>query len=157
MVEAVIYDFHGTLADVSGILHLVHEKKYDEFYEASLSCPPIFPTVVAARTSHRNNLVNLLFTGMPDRYHDGLAAWLKRNDVPVGMTLMRQPEDRNAKDFIIKRRMYDHAVGLGYYVVRAWDDSPGVVDLWKAMGISDVIAMPRKELSGEVDTRIPTA
>jgi hypothetical protein len=94
---------------------------------------------------------------MPDRYHDGLAAWLKRNDVPVGMTLMRQPEDRNAKDFIIKRRMYDHAVGLGYYVVRAWDDSPGVVDLWKAMGISDVIAMPRKELSGEVDTRIPTA
>jgi hypothetical protein len=157
MVESVIYDFHGTLADVSGILHLVHQKKYDEFYEASLSCPPIVPTVRAARWTYESNLTNLLFTGMPERYREGLVEWLRLHDVPVSMILMREPEDRSKKDFIVKRRMYDHVVGLGFSVVRAWDDSPGVVDLWKALGIRDVIVMPRADTLSEVDTKLPTA
>jgi phosphoglycolate phosphatase-like HAD superfamily hydrolase len=153
MVQAVIWDFHGTLADTSRIVHLAHERRYDDFYEASLSCPPIVPVVRAAQWSAQHELANLLLTGMPERYRDGLVEWLARYEVPVSMALMREPEDRYKKDFIVKRRMYDHVVGLGYYVVRAWEDSPGVIDLWKALGI-DVVEMPRHEPVGEVDIKL---
>lgn len=149
-VEAVIYDFHGTLADVREVLPLIAEKRYDEFYEASLSCPPIESTVLAARHSHQAGYANLLLTGMPDRHHDGLQEWLHRHDVPVSMTLMRTPNDGFKKDFMVKRRMYRTLLDLGYRVMKAWEDSPAVIDLWKAQGVP-VEEMPRLMLPTEVD------
>lgn len=134
MKQAVIYDFHGTLADVSSLRHLLEVRDYDGFYEGSLSCPPIESTVQAARRSHALEYTNLLFTGMPRRYEEGLGKWLGQHGVPVDMISMRRNRDFR-KDFVIKREMYNEAVDLGYYVVRAWEDSPGVVDLWKSQGI----------------------
>lgn len=135
MRQAVIYDFHGTLADVSGLRHLLAKRDYDGFYEGSLSCPVIESTVQAARRSHDAGYVNLLFTGMPDRYAVGLSKWLQENQVPIDLISMRTKEDGFKKDFVIKKRMYLDAVNLGYYVIRAWEDSPRVVDLWKSQGI----------------------
>lgn len=153
MIEAVIYDFHGTLADVREVLPLVVEKKYDEFYEASLSCPPIESVVLAARHSHQAGYANLLLTGMPDRYSEGLQEWLKRHGVPVSLTLMRTPSDGYKKDFIVKKRMYNNLLDLGYYVMKAWEDSPAVIDLWKAQGVP-VEEMPRLELPIQVDKTV---
>lgn len=155
MIEAVIYDFHGTLADVREILPLVREKRYDEFYEASLHCPPNESVVLAARHSARAAYSNLLLTGMPSKYREGLEEWLQRNDVPVSLLLMRLPEYGYKKDFVVKAQMYSNLLDLGYYVVRAFEDSPAVIDLWKRQGIP-VEEMPRVELPLEVDSQIPT-
>lgn len=156
---ATIYDFHGTLADVSPILPLVEQKKYDEFYEASLSCTPIHPTVLAARQSRQDEHVNFLLTGMPRRYESGLKAWLKFHQVPIDHIYMREPSDGYKKDFLIKRRMYNDLVSRGYYVVRAWEDSPGVVDLWKSLGIDHVEVIPREIIAtgARFDTGAATA
>lgn len=135
MIEAIIYDFHGTLVDVSELLPLLSAGDYDGFYEASLTCPPIGLTAHAARQSHRSGYANLLFTGMPDRYIDGLKKWLDIYDIHVDLVSMRSPEDGYTKDFIVKRKMYLQAVDLGYYVMRAWEDSPAVIELWKRQGI----------------------
>jgi hypothetical protein len=148
MIEASIFDFHGTLVDVSPVLPLIAERDYDGFYAGSLSCLPILPTVREARYSREAGNVNLLLTGMPEKYRDGLTDWLTRYEVPVDYILMREPKDRFTKDFIVKRRMYEQLVDMGYYVVRAWEDSPGVIDLWKKLGI-DVIEMPRIYLDGK--------
>jgi hypothetical protein len=94
MQPAIIRDFHGTLADVSEILGLVKEKRYDEFYEASLSCPPIYPTLVDIRRSSERGMHNLLLTGMPVRYQRGLLMWLAQHDVPIDYLAMREPEDK---------------------------------------------------------------
>jgi hypothetical protein len=142
MQPAVIRDFHGTLADVSEILPLVQEKRYDEFYEASLACPPIYPTVVDVRRSSELGYHNLLLTGMPERYQHGLLAWLSQHDVPIDYLAMRKPEDKFRKDFIVKRRMYEAVVDAGFYVMQAWEDSPGVIDLWRSFGIPTVV-VPR--------------
>lgn len=150
MIEAVIYDFHGTLADVREVLPLVVEKRYDEFYEASLSCPPIESVVLAARHSHQAGYANLLLTGMPDIYRDGLQEWLLRHDVPVSLTLMRTVSDGHKKDFVVKRRMYGNLLDLGYRAMKAWEDSPAVIDLWKAQGVP-VEVMPRIMLPTGVD------
>lgn len=135
MVEAIIYDFHGTLVDVRDLLPLLSDGNYDGFYEASLSGEPIGLTAHAARQSHKSGYANLLFTGMPDRYAEGLKKWLTLYDVYMDVISMRKPEDGYAKDFVVKRQMYLQAVDLGYYVMRAWEDSPAVIDLWKRQGI----------------------
>jgi hypothetical protein len=152
--EAVIYDFHGTLANVSSIRHLLAARDYDGFYAGSLSCPPIESTVLAARWSHEAGYANLLLTGMPDRYASGLSRWLQENGVPIDLVFMRTREDGFKKDFIVKKRMYLDVVDRGYYVVRAWEDSPAVVDLWKLQGIPvDVVpGYNEKPMTGQVDT-----
>lgn len=150
MKEAVIYDYHGTLADVREILPLVAERKYDEFYEASLECPPNEGVVLAARHSSHAGYANLLLTGMPERYRSGLVAWCQRNEVPTDLIMMRSPEDGFKKDFVVKKRMFLILLDLGYHAVRAWEDSPAVIDLWKRQAVP-VEEMPRLSLPAEVD------
>ncbi len=150
MIGAVVWDFHATLADVTPVLHYLAQGNYDAFYEESLKCHPILPTVNAARQSANLGQSNLLFTGMPDRYRDGLQEWLDEHDVPMSYVAMRTPEDKFAKDYIIKRRMYAEAVNKGFYVIRAWDDSPAVLDLWARLGV-ETVEMPRLEIAQQVD------
>lgn len=135
MRPAVIYDFHGTLADVSSIHHLLAARDFDGFYEESLSCPPIESTALTARQTREAGYVNLLFTGMPDRYADGLSEWLERHGVPIDLIRMRTEEDGFKKSFIVKRRMYLEIVDLGYYVMRAWEDNPHDASLWHHQGV----------------------
>lgn len=154
MKRAVLYDFHGTLADVTAILPLVQARDYDGFYEQSLSCPPNRSVVLAAHQSHSAGYYNLLFTGMPVRYSSGLLNWLDTYDVHVDLLLMRTVEDGFRKDFVVKRRMYLEAVDQGYVIERAWEDSPEVIALLGQQGIP-VVAIPRSELtriSDGVDT-----
>lgn len=135
MRPAVIYDFHGTLADVSGIHHLLAVRDFDGFYKESLSCPPIESTALTAQQTHEAGYENLLFTGMPDRYADGLTEWLSRHGVPIDLIRMRTEEDGFKKSFVVKRRMYLEIVDLGYYVMRAWEDNPHDADLWHHQGV----------------------
>jgi hypothetical protein len=140
MRQAVLFDFHGTLADVTSVRHLLSVRNYDGFYEQSLSCPPIESTVLSARHSHQAGFVNLLFTGMPRRYSEGLQSWLSSHGVHMDLIEMRDDNDRR-KDFVVKGEMYQRAIDLGHYVMRAWEDNPRVADLWKAHGIP-VIVVP---------------
>jgi hypothetical protein len=55
---------------------------------------------------------------------------------------MRLLTDGWKKDFVIKYRMFLEVRELGLQVTRAWDDSPGVLDLWGRLGVP-VVAMPR--------------
>jgi hypothetical protein len=132
--QAFLCDFHGTLVNVSSIRHYLKDRQYDRFYEESLSCPPIEETVEAVRRTHGDGLVNLLFTGMPERYVDGLNSWLARHDVPIDLIEMRVNGDYR-KDFIVKRDMYIRTTDNGYYVVGALEDNPRIVDLWRGYAI----------------------
>lgn len=138
MVPANVFDFHGTLVDVTSIHHLLERRNYDGFYSGSLNCPPIPSTVAEARRSRDSGYTNLLFTGMSGGYHEGLRDWLSRHDVPIDYIAMRGEKDRR-KAFVIKREMYLKAVDDGYYITRAWDDDPSVIDLWNAMGVPAVL------------------
>ena len=141
--KAVIYDFHSTLTNVDEVLYLIKEKRYDEFYAASLLCPPNENVVAAARHSHESGYANLLFTGMPKEYCDGLVGWLDDQNVPMDIIRMR-PTGDFCKDFVLKERMYVE-LSQEYEVLHAWDDSPAVLDLWTSLGIP-IVPMPRAVL-----------
>lgn len=131
--SAVIYDFHGTLVDTAPVMHLVRERRYDEFYEASLGCMPNSRVVDAARRSHMRGFANLLFTGMEEQYRAGLERWLLCNGVPVDVVRMRPIGDRR-KDVMVKQDMHREFSGR-YVPVRAWEDNPTVVGLWQRLHI----------------------
>lgn len=131
--SAVIWDFHGTLAVTAPIVHLVRARQYDEFYEASLTCEPNPRVVDAARKAHMRGFTNLLLTGMPDTYEDGLNRWLLQNGVPMDTVRMR-PAGNRRKDFLLKEGMHRELSGR-YVMVRAWEDSPAVVGLWESLHI----------------------
>lgn len=130
---AVIYDYHGTLADTSSIVHLIGQRKWDEFYTASLECPPNEEVVEAAHISHDLGRVNVLYTGMSDTYQKGLVDWLLQYRVPIDHLRMR-PHGDWRKDFILKASWYNEECER-FDFRHAWEDSPAVVDLWKGAGI----------------------
>lgn len=154
LIPAVIYDFHGTLADVTTVLPLLGERRYDEFYEASLTCTANHTVVADVRRCLEDGNVPLLLTGMPEQYREGLRKWLRVNDVPIDYIAMRQPRDRHSKDFVVKERMYRELVDEGFYPRKAWEDSPGVIDLWKRFGIpvTEVPRVPVQKTADQVDT-----
>jgi hypothetical protein len=140
VVEAELYDFHGTLADVTSLGAYLRARDFESFYRASLSCPPIYSTVLAAQWAHDNGYPNLLFTGMTRTYEALLWEWLERYGVPVDYLDMREPGDYR-KDFIVKQEMWEKAADAGYRIIKAWDDNPGCLDLWRSKGIS-VVPVP---------------
>lgn len=157
MREAVLYDFHGTLVDVTSVHGYLAQRKYEEFYLASLACPRIETTVLAARQSHEAGYQNILFTGMPNEYRDGLLAWLGRHGVPIDLIDMRPTGDFR-KDFIVKREMYLRTLDQGIRVVRAWDDNPVILDLWEEQAIP-VVRVPEWNgnlMKRRVDKAAPT-
>lgn len=140
MKRSVLYDFHGTFADVRTVQHFLADNDFEGFYKASLGCPPIEMTVLGARHSHEAGYVNILFTGMTENHKEGLQGWLDRHAVPIDIIAMRPLLDRR-KDFVVKREMYLQAMGDGYQILRAWDDSPACLDLWRHQGIP-VVRVP---------------
>lgn len=134
MKPAAVFDFHGTLVDVTSIHDMLAEGDFEGFYTASLECPPIADTVEAAHRSHRVEHSNLLLTGMTENHFDGLNTWLVRHSVPIDYIAMRRVGDRRMS-FVVKREMYHEVVNRGYYVVRAWEDNPRDVDFWNSQAI----------------------
>lgn len=132
-LPATIFDFHGTLADTSGIAHLAESGQWEEFFIASLNCPPNERVVAATMSSHALGYANVLYTGMSEIYREGFIDWLIRYGVPVDSIRMR-PEGDFRKDFLLKGLWYNEDVAR-FEFRHAWEDSPPVIDLWKGLSI----------------------
>lgn len=134
---ATIYDFHGTFADTSPLLHLLEERRWDDFYTASLDCLPNERVIAAAYASHELGHANVLYTGMSETYREGLIDWLIRYSVPIDHIRMR-PKGDYRKDFILKASWYNEECER-FDFQHAWEDSPAVVDLWRGAEIPTTV------------------
>lgn len=136
LIDAVYFDFQGTLVDVSGIRHLVEGEKrnFDAFHWATANCLPIQWVMAAARKAHADGLVVLLGTGMNEKYRRMPSWWLASHEVHVDDLQMR-PDGNFEKDYLLKRKMRDRWKQV-YNIVHAWDDNPAVIEhVWAEDGI----------------------
>lgn len=136
LIDAVYFDFQGTLVDVRGIRHLLKDvpKRYDAFHWATASCQPISWVAAEARKAHAEGLAVLLGTGMNEKYRRVPSWWLADHDVHVDDLRMRGNDDFR-KDFIVKNEMVDRWQQR-FRFVHAYDDNPAVIaHVWKARGI----------------------
>lgn len=142
MKEAVIFDWQGTLVDVSGIRHLVESggyRNFPEFHRQTGNCPPIQDTVRALWNAIQDDdKVIVLMTGCTDDFRDVLTSWMMRNDVMTHAVLMRRAGDYRA-DVAVKLDMLTWVREQGFTVVHAWDDNPNVLKLWQDEGIPTTV------------------
>lgn len=135
---AAVFNFNGTLVDITCIRHLVTGTRRDPvtFHRSVLLCPPRTDVVEAARQAHEEGLIVLIFTGMPEEYRSSATLWLQGHNVPYAHLWMR-PDGDDQKNFAVKRDMFLSASTM-WSITKAWDDDPEVLDMWDAHGIPAV-------------------
>jgi hypothetical protein len=126
----------GTLADVSGIRHLVEgpgKKDFNKFHEESVNVPPHEHVVDMARRAHSDGHKILVVTARSTEYRPHTAFWLAHNGVPSDAMYMRRKGDQRP-DYEVKKDILNR-INSQYQVVHAVDDNPNVLKLWEENGI----------------------
>lgn len=136
-MDAVIIDVDGTLADVSGIRHLVRDprnKNFDKFHEESVNCPPHDWVVEMARAAHDEGKAVIIVTARKHKWRHVTAWFLALNDIPSDMLIMRHNDDQR-KDYFVKKDILASIRAQGFNVVHAVDDNPNIIQLWNEENI----------------------
>jgi hypothetical protein len=134
----ILFDVQGTLIDVSGIRHLVEGevKRFDDFHEATMSCPPHRFVVRATHAARIQGHAVGVLTGMTERFRSPLGIWLADHGVEADLLLMR-PDGLFCSDVELKAWRL-RQVQVTHTVVQAWDDQPRLWELWESNGIETV-------------------
>ena len=143
--RARILDVDGTLCNVSTALHHIHKKPkdWDSFHRDTANCPPFQKAIDYAEEYYNKGETIIVCTGRMQKWHDVTDAYLKQHlTVPYDGPFMRQEDDFRI-DVEVKREMF-HYLSLSYDIRGAIDDSPGVIKLWKSLGL-EVVEMERVE------------
>lgn len=129
----------GTLCDISSIRHYVagqaSERNFHKFHRESVNCPPHQHVVGGAIEAHESGLSVLIVTARAFRYCWETMFWLSHNlPVPYEQLYMRRDGDFRP-DGIVKLEILSMIKADGYNVVKAWDDNPNVIEVWRRQGI----------------------
>ena len=156
--RTVIFDLDGTLADIdvrrSKSTKSNGKLDWDIFFDADniKLDKPNLPVIKLAQMFHNDGFRVVIFSGRNDRSFDATVSWLKTNDVPHDLLVMRPdkfkdkswpiadgnpatPDMRFMPDDILKKKMLDTFVDINdvFLVV---DDRNKVVDMWRSLGLS---------------------
>lgn len=131
--RAIICDIDGTLAHMDGRSpyewHRVGEDELDEtvagivrhYYARDVNNDSPEPQII-------------LLSGRDEVCRPETELWLKENNVPYDILLMRAKDD-NRKDSIIKREIFDAHIKNNYRVMFILDDRDQVIEMWREMGL----------------------
>lgn len=143
--RASIFDFDGTLCDVTSALPLmpgpeVREARdlasWDAYHAATLDCPP-HPWVHAlARIEAEMGHAVLVVTARDARWRPVTEQWLTRHPIPHTELTTRRAGDKRP-DAVVKAEILAD-LRTRYDIRLAVDDRPSVVELWKSEGIPTV-------------------
>lgn len=130
-----IFDMDGTLANVSGIRHLVAQrpKDFDAFHRESVNVPPNHEVVALAQDFHDNGIDVVVVTARKHMWRNQTAWFLAMHEVPSVALFMRHDKDQR-KDVEVKRDILAR-IRQTWEPVAAVDDNPSVVALWVEEGI----------------------
>lgn len=99
----LVSDIDGTISDATHRLHFIkgEEKRWDEFYTASVLETPISGVIDLLKAYRSSGFPIVLLTGRNDAYREITNMWLDYHDVPYDLLVMRSPGDRRL-DYQIK-------------------------------------------------------
>jgi hydroxymethylpyrimidine pyrophosphatase-like HAD family hydrolase len=156
--NTVLFDLDGTLADID-----VRRSKsakpngkldWDVFFDSNniKLDKPNPPVIKMAQMFHDNGFRVVIFSGRNDRSFHATVSWLKTNDVPHDLLVMRPDKFKDKSwpiangnpatsdmrfmpDDILKKKMLDTFLDINdiFLVV---DDRNRVVDMWRSLGLS---------------------
>jgi predicted kinase len=124
--DAVISDIDGTLA-----LHY-DRSPYDE--TRVLEDKVNVPVADILRTYKAKGVTIIIVSGRTEGCKNDTETWLKCNDIPYDMLLMRAHGD-SRKDSIVKTEIYDKNIKGRYNIKFVLDDRSVVITMWRDLNI----------------------
>ena len=137
LVETVIFDVDGTLADCDHRRHFVTGKKkdFDAFYNAMASDSIKEHIRGICNMYYMNDLHIIICTGRPEHYRKTTEEWLNKFGVFYHELKMRPNEKRHHPDYEVKQEMLDDILKTRDVII-AVDDRNQVVDMWRRNNIT---------------------
>lgn len=125
--DAIISDIDGTLA--------IHGDRspYDE--TRVLEDTVNIPVADVVRTYKAKGLYVIIVSGRKDSCRLDTETWLKCNDIPYDILLMRAADD-SRKDVIVKKELFDNRIKDTFNVLFVLDDRRQVVLGWRELGLT---------------------
>jgi predicted kinase len=124
-----IFDMDGTLAEMHERGPYEFEKCGNDLLRRHVSC--------VLRYTESDPLIKIfIFSGREGRrdIYEITEKWLMKHGIDFDLLVLRQEGDRR-NDALIKKEMYnDHVLGK-YNVVGVFDDRPGVIRMWRQLGL----------------------
>ena len=156
--NTVIFDLDGTLALIDSRRELSIKDNgkldWDTFFNPKMITldDPNLPVIKMAQMFHNDGFRVVIFSGRNDRSFHATVSWLKTNDVPHDLLVMRPDKFKDKSwpiangnpatsdmrfmpDDILKKKMLDTFLDINdiFLVV---DDRNRVVDMWRSLGLS---------------------
>ena len=123
--KAIICDIDGTLA---------HMKDRSPFDWSRVDQDEVDPIIRNLLNAVKNKYFIILTSGRDEICREKTEKWLRENDIPYGMLLMR-PEDDIRKDLIVKRELFERYIRDYYNIEFVLDDRNQVVEMWRSLGL----------------------
>ena len=136
--DLILFDIDGTLADVTHRVNYVRTKPTNwKAFNAAAKLDPVIPIVLEIYHMFlKAGKTLLLGTGRIEDLRVDTEDWLERNGVRGYIKMYMRPENDFRPDTIIKREMLDLIENdFGKWPDAVFDDRPGVVQMWKDVGI----------------------
>lgn len=140
MIEAVVFDIDGTLADLSHRLHWIQseEKNWDKFYE-DVDKDEIIKPIAQIFVAYASFLVPssklICITGRPERTREATLKWFRENIGPEPDGLYMRKNHDYRPDVEIKKEWIEKLQKKGYKIQLAFEDRDRVVKMYRDMGI----------------------
>jgi len=134
--KAVIIDLDGTLADCRHRLHLVKEKKWDEFHAGCKFDEPNAWCVDLVMKYIMDYQV-IFLTGRSDSVKDLTEKWLKKHlgIFPDSYVLHMRPHKDHRPDYVFKEEIYTEYIKDTWDVVFCLEDRDRVIKMWRRLGL----------------------
>lgn len=137
MINAIIVDIDGTLADCSHRRHYVETKpkNWAAFYAGIADDTPVPIVRDLIEDWRRRGAEALLVSGRPDEHRLTTLRWLEKHGVEVRDLYMRRTGDYRP-DTDVKREIYFNQIEPRYRVQLVLDDRASVVKMWRSCGLT---------------------
>ena len=126
--KAIIVDIDGTLAINNGTR---------SYYDSTrvIEDDVNVPIAEIVKLYSKQGILIIIASGRKDDCRADTETWLKCNDIPYNILLMRSADD-SRKDAITKSELYDNNIKGKYEILFVLDDRKQIVDKWRELGLT---------------------
>lgn len=148
MIDTVIFDIDGTLADVTHRVHhlLKEPKDWDAFKKGHQGDTPLPPSIIleGMRLLKTKTPLRIIYlTGRSEDEREATVEWLYRSSSAnlwpgadkINKDLFMRPEGDWTGDDVFKEKILHELIATGHNILFVIEDRKRVVDMWRRNGI----------------------